>query len=98
MFFGKTVAHKNSWKIILENIAELLIKLKKARITHDDFHHNNMIFVNNIPILIDLDHMRIHLYNSIWFRHNYRKDVKNFFRVLGEINPGAQRMAENIFL
>jgi tRNA A-37 threonylcarbamoyl transferase component Bud32 len=95
--FRKDSKHKDSWKIILENIAGLLMKLKEARITHDDFHHNNMIFVNNIPILIDLDHMRIHLYNSIWFRHNYRKDVKNFLRVLGEINPGAQRMAENIF-
>jgi tRNA A-37 threonylcarbamoyl transferase component Bud32 len=94
--FREDSKYKDSWKIILKNVAELLIKLKKARITHDDFHHNNMIFVDNIPILIDLDHMRIHLYNSIWFRHNYSKDVKNFFRVLGEINPGAQSMAENI--
>ena len=92
--FKRDSERRDSWENILEGVAALLKKLYAARVTHDDFQHNNMIFVEGEPVLLDLDHMRVHLYNSIWFRINFRKDVKNFLRVLGEINPGARRMAE----
>jgi len=82
---------------ILGNIAELLKKLHAARITHDDFQHRNMIFTNTTPVLLDLDHMRIHTSDSFWFRHNHRKDGENFLRLLGEVNPEVQRMAKRIF-
>jgi tRNA A-37 threonylcarbamoyl transferase component Bud32 len=83
-------------KKILENVAELLKKLYVARITHDDFQLKNIIIVNNIPFLLDLDYMRIHKYNSVWFRHNYRKDVENFLRHLDKINPDVHSMAKMI--
>ncbi|MBN1475018.1 MAG: hypothetical protein JW914_10405 [Syntrophaceae bacterium] len=95
--FKKDSDYRNSWKCILGNVADLLKKLHAARVTHDDFQPSNMIFVENDPVLLDLDHMRIHLYNSFWFRSNFRKDVKNFIRVLDEINPEASRMAKTIF-
>jgi len=85
-----------AWEKGLENGTELLKKLHSARITHDDFQLKNMIFVNNIPVLLDLDHMRIHQYNSFWFRHNYRKDVENFLRHLDKINPDVHSMAKMI--
>ena len=84
------------WSKILQNVNELLKKLYAARITHDDFQLKNMIFVNNIPVLLDLDHMRIHQYNSFWFRHNFRKDVENFLKHLDKINPNVHRMAKTI--
>jgi tRNA A-37 threonylcarbamoyl transferase component Bud32 len=83
-------------KKILENVAELLKKLHAARVTHDDFQLKNMIFLNDIPVLLDLDYMRIHQYNSLWFRHNFRKDVENFLRHLDKINPDVHRMAKTI--
>jgi tRNA A-37 threonylcarbamoyl transferase component Bud32 len=95
--FKKDSDYRNSWKKILENVSDLLKKLHAARVSHDDFQTSNMIFVENAPVLLDLDHMRLHLYNSFWFRNNFRKDVKNFIRVLDEINPEASRMAKIIF-
>jgi tRNA A-37 threonylcarbamoyl transferase component Bud32 len=80
----------------LENVAELLKKLHAARITHDDFQLRNMIFVDDIPVLLDLDYMRIHKYNSFWFRRNFRKDVENFLRHLEKINPEVYRLAKEI--
>lgn len=96
--FAKESKPQKEWEKMFAGVAKLLEKLYVARVTHDDFQKSNMIFVEGTPVLLDLDHMRIHLYNSFWFRHNYRKDVKNFLRVLGEINPVAQRLAENIFM
>jgi tRNA A-37 threonylcarbamoyl transferase component Bud32 len=94
--FAKNSQLNIAWEKGLENVTELLKKLHSARITHDDFQLKNMIFVNNIPVLLDLDHMRIHQYNSFWFRHNFRKDVENFLRHLDKMNPEAHRMAQTI--
>ncbi len=85
--------YRSAWDKILNEIACLLEKLHAAKVTHDDFQHNNMLFVNETPVLLDLDHMRIHKYNSLWFRHNFRKDIDNFLMVLGETNPDARQMA-----
>ena len=85
-----------AWEKILENVFDLLKKMHAARITHDDFQHRNMVFVNEVPVLLDLDHMRIHQYNSFWFRLNFRKDVENLLRLLDEINPEAYSMAKKI--
>lgn len=94
--FSNDNLHEYNWKTIIKNICLLLNKLHAAKLSHDDFQHNNMIFVNNVPFLLDLDHMRIHKYNSIWFRHNFQKDIDNFLRVLLECNPMAQKMAIDI--
>lgn len=94
--FRRNSENANSWEKKLQNIVELLKTLYEARVTHDDFQHNNMIFVDDNPILLDLDHMRVHFCNSLWFRINFRKDVKNFFRVLGEINPDVAQTANDI--
>jgi tRNA A-37 threonylcarbamoyl transferase component Bud32 len=91
--FKRDSDYRSAWDKILEQISLLMKKLYAAKVTHDDFQHNNMLFVNESPVLLDLDHMRIHNYNSLWFRHNFRKDIDNFLQVLGEINPEAQRLA-----
>lgn len=94
--FKRDSEYQSSWDKIFQEIFFLLRKLHAMRVTHDDFQHNNMLFVNESPVLLDLDHMRIHKYNSLWFRHNFRKDIDNFLMVLGETNPDARQMAETM--
>ncbi len=96
--FTKDSKPQKKWEKMFVNVAELLEKLYAARITHDDFQKSNMIFVDGIPVLLDLDHMRIHRYNSLWFRYHFHKDAENFLRILGENNPEAQRMAEKFLV
>jgi tRNA A-37 threonylcarbamoyl transferase component Bud32 len=84
------------WEKALKNVLELLKQLHAARITHDDFQHRNMIFTNDVPVLLDLDHMRIHGWDSIWFRHNFRKDADHFLSRLDEVNPKAHGTAKTI--
>jgi len=95
VFFKRSYTADELEKII-RHVGKLLKKLYAARVSHDDFHHNNMVFLNGVPVLLDLDHMRIHRSDSLWFRYNFRKDVKNFLRVLDEINPAAANMAKDI--
>jgi len=99
---GHDVFYKKNYsadelKKIIGHIGKLLTRLYAARVSHDDFHHNNMVFLDGVPVLLDLDHMRIHRWNSVWFRHNFQKDIRNFLRVLSEINPAASEMAGKIF-
>lgn len=94
--FAKDSSHRADWKKILDNVRKLLKELYAARITHDDFSHRNMLFIDGGQALFDLDHMRIHLYNSFWFRYNFRKDVDNFLRTINEINHEAYLLAKDI--
>ncbi|GKT09062.1 lipopolysaccharide kinase InaA family protein [Desulforhabdus sp. TSK] len=91
---GKT--HDDAWEPALKNVEGLLKQLRAARVTHDDFQHRNMIFIDNAPVLIDLDHMRIHRFDSPWFRHNFRKDVKHFLSKLLEVSPEAHDAAKAV--
>lgn len=90
--------YRYDWRIVILNIVSLLHKLRAANISHDDFQHNNMIFLKDVPCLLDLDHMRIHKYNSLWFRHNFKKDIDNFLKILGKVNSAAQKIAMDIIL
>ncbi len=94
--FAKDSKPQKEWEKMFAGVAKLLEKLYAAGITHDDFQKSNMIFVEETPVLLDLDHMRIHCCNNFWFRYNFRKDVENFLRILGENNPDAHRMAKNV--
>ena len=91
--FAQGKRHDDAWDPALKNVEELLKQLRAARVTHDDFQHRNMIFIHNVPVLIDLDHMRIHRFDSPWFRHNFRKDVKHFLSKLLEVSPEAHEAA-----
>jgi tRNA A-37 threonylcarbamoyl transferase component Bud32 len=60
-------------------IADLLVKLKQAGISHGDMKATNIIISDQHPALVDLDAMRAH--GNRWrFGWAHQKDVKRFFR------------------
>ncbi|MCL5261609.1 MAG: lipopolysaccharide kinase InaA family protein [Gammaproteobacteria bacterium] len=96
-FFIDKTKTPEEWKRVIQNIQTLITKLEQALITHKDFQHRNLLMLDNVPYLLDLDHMRKHRYKSFWFRLNFRKDLEHFVKLL-EINPEAQQMFANVFL
>jgi tRNA A-37 threonylcarbamoyl transferase component Bud32 len=66
-------------RAVAQNIAEILKKLKLARITHGDMKATNLIVHQEQPVLTDLDAMHLHTTHRR-FAHAYRKDIDRFFQ------------------
>jgi len=66
-------------RAMAQRIAEILKKLKLARISHGDMKATNLIIHQKEPVLADLDAMRVHT-NQWRFAKAHRKDIDRFFR------------------
>jgi len=62
---------------IIKKITELLNKLNKNQITHGDLKHSNILVVDNKPIVLDLDSMRVHKFN-FFLKGRSLKDMARF--------------------
>jgi len=49
--------------IVARQVAEMLDKLGKYRITHGDLKHSNVLITETGPVLTDLDGMKVHKWN-----------------------------------
>lgn len=61
----------------MQQVAELLDRLGKYRITHGDLKHSNILITENGPVLTDLDGMKIHRLKPLFNRWR-TKDLKCF--------------------
>jgi len=59
---------------VAKQVAELLDKLGKYRITHGDLKHTNILITETGPVLTDLDAMKVHRCNW-WFKIKRSKDI-----------------------
>jgi tRNA A-37 threonylcarbamoyl transferase component Bud32 len=59
--------------IVAQQVAELLDKLGKYRITHGDLKHSNVLITETGPVLTDLDAMKVYRCNW-WFKIKKNKD------------------------
>jgi len=72
---SKTNEQKRS--TVTQQIAELLERIGKYRISHGDLKHSNIIISEAGPVLTDLDGMKVH--NWIWiYKIRKAKDTANF--------------------
>ncbi len=62
-------------KATLEGIARLANQLQAARIQHNDFQLENILFVGWKPYLVDFDHIRFFSKNSVLFAQSNKKDL-----------------------
>ncbi|MFQ5772535.1 MAG: hypothetical protein ACE5HX_18505, partial [bacterium] len=62
--------------IVTQQIAELLERLGKYRISHGDLKHSNILVTDNGPMITDLDGMKVHKW--IWmYKVRKAKDLAN---------------------
>jgi tRNA A-37 threonylcarbamoyl transferase component Bud32 len=59
--------------IVAQQVAELLDKLGRYRITHGDLKHSNVLITETGPVLTDLDAMKVYRCNW-WFKIKKNKD------------------------
>jgi len=62
---------------LIQQVAELLEKLGKYRITHGDLKHTNILITDNGPVLTDLDGMKVHRFKWL-FGVGQAKDIGRF--------------------
>ncbi len=60
--------------IVARQVAEMLDKLGKYRITHGDLKHSNVLITETGPVLTDLDGMKVYRCNW-WFKIRRNKDI-----------------------
>ncbi|MFB0523991.1 MAG: lipopolysaccharide kinase InaA family protein, partial [Phycisphaerae bacterium] len=71
---AKTNEQKRS--MVTQQIAELLERLGKYRISHGDLKHSNILVTDNGPMITDLDGMKVHKW--IWmYKVRKAKDLAN---------------------
>jgi len=81
-------------KTVLGNVAELLNRLGKARITHGDLKHTNILITQQGPVITDLDAMIVHRWQP-FFEARRDKDIERFLRktdVPDELNDYARSL------
>lgn len=59
---------------VAQQVAEMLGKLSKYRITHGDLKHSNVLITETGPVLTDLDAMKVYRCNW-WFKIKKNKDI-----------------------
>ncbi|MDY6855215.1 MAG: lipopolysaccharide kinase InaA family protein [Thermodesulfobacteriota bacterium] len=69
---------------VVDRIAEVFKKMESSRISHGDMKASNIIIANKMPMLIDLDSMRMHTC-KMRFLHFQRKDKERFLKNLSSI-------------
>ncbi|MEE9371084.1 MAG: lipopolysaccharide kinase InaA family protein, partial [Sedimentisphaerales bacterium] len=62
---------------------ELFERLGEYRISHGDLKHSNILITGNVPVLTDLDGVKVHKWNWI-YRMRRRKDLRRFRKQLPE--------------
>lgn len=60
-------------------IFQLFSNLAGMRISHGDLKATNILIVNNAPVLLDLDSMRVHTLQKSW-RKAQQKDIRRFMK------------------
>ena len=64
---------------VAQQVADLLDKLGKYRITHGDLKHSNVLITETGPVLTDLDAMKVYRCNW-WFKIKKNKDIARLKR------------------
>jgi len=72
-----TSSASNRQSTAINQVIELLKKLGKARITHGDLKHSNIIITDKGPAVIDLDAMRAHKF-KFTYKPRRAYDLKHF--------------------
>ncbi len=62
-FLNNSNVTEEQYSTATQQIRELLDKLEKYRITHGDLKHSNILIMENCPVLIDLDAVKVHKCN-----------------------------------
>jgi len=86
---------KPYWQLALNNLKNMAQQLAAAGILHRDFQCHNILFVDNEPYLIDLDHMSVMPQKSAKFIAGHQYDLDRLRRSFVEL-PEAKALWENI--
>ncbi len=83
-------------EIVARNIVELFTSLGRVRISHGDLKATNILLVDEKPVLLDLDAMRMHYFSRLWCRASQR-DQKRFMKNWLEL-PEIKKLFLNAIL
>lgn len=86
---------KEKLTLVAERVMNMLLQLKKLRLTHGDLKMTNILIHQDRPVLIDLDGMKEH--RSVFIlQHFFRKEVRRFMRNWDNM-PTAREIFSAIF-
>lgn len=83
-YFAQDSKDKNQWQEAMLNIIDLMQKLYKAKIKHDDLQCGNMLILDAKPLLLDLDHMKVYSKFNMFFKRAWQEDIDHFVKLLHE--------------
>jgi tRNA A-37 threonylcarbamoyl transferase component Bud32 len=76
-FLRDSSTSEEAHSIVNQQVIELLQRLGKYRISHGDLKHTNILVTDNVPVLTDLDGMKVHTWN--WMcKIRHTKDLERF--------------------
>lgn len=93
-FFSDTSITKSEWPETIDAILNITKKLKANGIYHGDYHFGNFVIVENKPMLLDFDRIKI-VKNKKRFEKLHLKDLKNFYRYLQRNKCAHECFREN---
>jgi tRNA A-37 threonylcarbamoyl transferase component Bud32 len=79
-YFTNTQHSDEQKKRVAKNIVILLKKLGTLGFVHGDVKPENFILVDEQPVLIDLDSMRMYPRRGWFFQQEHQKDLKRFMK------------------
>lgn len=79
------------WQKVMQNIVAMMQQMYQAKIEHHDLQWCNILIVDDQPLLLDLDHMKVHKRNNGLYRRVWRRDVEHFKELLAA-SPIAYKM------
>jgi tRNA A-37 threonylcarbamoyl transferase component Bud32 len=65
---------------VAENIIQLLQKFEVSGIAHGDMKPENILIVDEQPVLLDLDGMRVYQNRGWYYQREHQKDIKRFMK------------------
>lgn len=97
-YFGEHSPFKGRWNQALGQIDQLLSNLNNHLIIHGHLSLNNLIFYENEPYLIDLEHIHAYHFDHPFYRRRYQSQHLNSLRRrLKEINPSIEQSFNRTF-
>jgi len=99
-YFGKDAQPNPHWVAVVANVCSMIETMRSARVVHRDFQYGNLLIVGEQPLLLDLDHMKLHRCSSSHskraFERAHCKDLEHFLEFL-KPNPIAYKMFVDAF-
>jgi hypothetical protein len=89
-YFNMPIADAGHWGKVIENILSMIRLMRAALVEHNDFQYGNLLIVDDQPLLLDLEHMKIYKRDTRYFQRVFQRDLKYFLHFLQPNKPVYQ--------